>query len=119
MTDIIIIVFATLGSVFIFIAALGIVRMPDLYMRISVTTKAASLGVGLVLIGTAVYFSEIAVTTKVLAIVLFVFLTAPVGAHLIGRAAYYIGVPLWKNSVMDQLKDKYKDDENNELSSED
>jgi multicomponent Na+:H+ antiporter subunit G len=118
MIDIIIMIFATLGSVFIFLAALGIVRMPDLYMRISVTTKAASLGVGLVLLSAAIYFAEIGVTTKVLAIVLFIFLTAPIGAHLIGRAAYYIGVPLWKDSLMDNMKGKYSDDEENELSSE-
>jgi multicomponent Na+:H+ antiporter subunit G len=54
------------------------------------------------------YFQEASVTTKVGAIVLFTFLTAPIGAHLIGRAAYILGVPMWKKSVMDDLKGQYK-----------
>jgi len=81
--------------------------MPDLYLRISVTTKAATLGVGLLLLGTALYFGQVSITTRAIAIILFLLLTAPVGAHLIGRASYFIGLPLWKNSVIDDLKGKY------------
>jgi multicomponent Na+:H+ antiporter subunit G len=108
MIEWIIAILATFGAIFILLAAVGLLRMPDLYLRISVTTKAATLGVGLVLIAAAVYFNELAVTSRVLAIILFVMLTAPVGAHLIGRAAYFIGIPLWKKSVLDQLKGMYQ-----------
>jgi multicomponent Na+:H+ antiporter subunit G len=108
MIEWIIAILATFGAIFILLAAVGLLRMPDLYLRISVTTKAATLGVGLVLIAAAIYFNEMAVTSRVLAIILFVILTAPVGAHLIGRAAYFIGIPLWKKSVMDQLKGMYQ-----------
>lgn len=118
MTEILIAVFATLGALFTLLAGLGIVRMPDLYLRISVTTKAASLGIGLLLVCAAVYFQQPSVTTKVLAIILFILLTSPVGAHLIGRAAYIIGIPLWTKSVMDTLKGKY-DEKTQELDSGD
>ncbi len=101
-------VLAGFGAIFSLLAGVGIVRMPDLYLRISVTTKAATLGVGLLLICAALYFQEISISTKVLAILLFVLLTAPVGAHLIGRASYIMGVPLWKRSVTDDLKGKYE-----------
>jgi multicomponent Na+:H+ antiporter subunit G len=119
MIEWIIAILATFGAIFILLAAVGLLRMPDLYLRISVTTKAATLGVGLVLIAAAIYFNEMAVTSRVLAIILFVILTAPVGAHLIGRAAYFIGIPLWKKSVMDQLKGMYQKRTHKLMSEED
>jgi multicomponent Na+:H+ antiporter subunit G len=108
MSDFFIAVFATLGTVFVLPASIGLVRMPDTYLRISVTTKAATLGIGLILISAAFYFKEASVTTRVLAIILFIVLTAPVGAHLIGRASYFIGVKMWHKSVIDELEGKYK-----------
>lgn len=108
MTDIAIMIIVTLGALFVLLAALGIVRMPDLYLRISVTTKAATLGVGMILIGAAIYFNEASITTRALAIVFFLLLTAPVGAHLIGKASYYVGIPLWKRTVVDDLKNSAK-----------
>ena len=107
MSEIIIYIVVSLGALFILLAGIGLLRMPDLYLRISVTTKAATLGVGLLLLGTALYFSEVSITTRAIAIILFLFLTAPIGAHLIGRASYFIGLPMWKNSVIDELKGKY------------
>jgi len=107
MTDYIIIFLATFGAAFVLLAAVGILRMPDLYLRISVTTKGATLGIGLILLCVAVYFGEASITTRALAIIFFLLLTAPVGAHLIGRASYFVNTPLWKNSVMDDLKGKY------------
>ncbi len=107
MIDYIIIFLASFGAIFILLAAVGILRMPDLYLRISVTTKAATLGVGLILLCVAAYFGEASITTRALAIIFFLLLTAPVGAHLIGRASYFVNTPLWKKSVMDDLKGKY------------
>lgn len=101
--DFLIIFFSSTGAIFVFLAALGIVRMPDLYLRISVTTKAATLGVGLILVGAALYFGEASITTRVLAIVFFLFLTAPISAHLIGKASYFVGISLWRKSVIDDL----------------
>ena len=103
--NVVIAVVITFGALFVLLAAIGIVRMPDLYLRISVTTKAATLGVGLILIGAATYFGEASITTRALAIVFFLLLTAPVGAHLIGKASYFVGIRLWEKSVIDELKD--------------
>ncbi len=107
MMDIVLMILATLGTLLILIAAIGLVRMPDLYLRISVTTKAATLGVGLLLLCTGLYFSEVSITTRAIAIVFFLLLTAPIGAHLIGRSSYFTGVPLWKKTTIDELKGKY------------
>jgi multicomponent Na+:H+ antiporter subunit G len=108
MIDFLLITCISLGTLFVLLAGLGIVRMPDLYLRISVTTKAATLGIGLILLGAALYFNELGVTSRVLAIIFFLLLTAPVGAHLIGRASYFIGIGLWKKSVMDDLEGQYE-----------
>lgn len=119
MNELLIIILMTLGSIFVLLAAIGLVRMPDLYLRISVTTKAVTLGIGLILASAAVYFQETSVSTRILAIVFFILLTAPVAAHLLSRASYITGVTLWKNSVMDELKGKYKKTDNSLSSKED
>lgn len=109
--DYVIMVIITLGALFVLLAAIGIVRMPDLYLRILVTTKAATLGVGMILIAAAIYFGEASMTTRALAIVFFILLTAPVGAHLLGKASYFVGTPLWSNTVIDELKDRRDSEE--------
>ena len=108
MMDILIMVLASFGAFFVLLGAVGILRMPDTYLRMAVTTKAATLGVGLLLIAAAFYFDDVATTTRVLAIIIFILLTAPVGAHLMGRASYIAGNKLWERSVSDDLKGKYK-----------
>ncbi len=107
MSTIIVGILATLGALFVLLAAIGLIRMPDTYLRISVTTKAATLGIGLILIAIAVHFNDPSTTSRALVIILFLLLTAPVSAHLIGRASYFIGIKLWKGSVMDDLQGKY------------
>lgn len=110
MIDYLIMGLAALGAAFILLAAIGILRMPDLYLRISVTTKAATLGTGLILTSVAVYFGEAGISSRVVAIILFTLLTAPVAAHLIGKASYYAGVPIWDQSVIDDLEGQYRQD---------
>lgn len=104
MIDILILILSTLGALFILIASIGILRMPDFYTRLSITVKAATLGLGCVLAAAAIHFSEFSITTKVFAIVFFLFITSPVAAFLIARTGYVMGVPLWKKSVVDELK---------------
>ena len=109
-TDLGDIVTATLlvfGGIFLFIAALGIVRMPDLIMRMHAATKAGALGTVLVIVSVAVHYGELGMAARSLAAVVFILLTAPVAAHAIGRASYFVGIPLWKNTVMDELRGHY------------
>lgn len=107
MIDILVYITSGMGALFVLLAAIGTLRMPDQYLRISVNTKAATLGVGLLLAAAALFFLETSVTTRVLAIIIFILITAPVGAHLIGRTSYFLGNKLWGKSVTDDLKDKY------------
>lgn len=116
MIDIVIIIFSSLGTIFAMLAAVGLIRMPDTYLRISVNTKAATLGVGLLLAASAIYFGELAISSRVLAIIIFLFLTAPIGGHLLGRTGYISGNKLCDQTHIDELKGKY-DKKTHELSS--
>ena len=97
----------TIGAFFILMAGLGLVRMPDLFLRMSASTKAATLGVGCTLLGVAFYFGDFTTFIRAGAIIIFLLLTAPVAAHLLGRAAYQDGVPLWEGTRFDDLRRHY------------
>ena len=95
------------GSLFGLLAAVGIVRMPDLFTRMQAATKTGTLGLGCILTAVAVYFADLTVAATALLIVSFVFLTAPVAAHVLARAAYCAGVPLWRGTIRDDLEGRY------------
>lgn len=107
MIDILIAILSTIGALAIFFASLGILRMPDFYLRLSVTVKAATMGVGLLLLCAAILFPDISVSTKAIAIIFFLIITSPIAAHMIGRAAYLTGTPLWKGTIIDELAGQY------------
>lgn len=92
-----------LGGFFTFAAALGVVRLPDVFIRMHASTKAGTLGCGLILLAAAIHFGQIEFVARALAAIVFLMLTAPVGAHMIARAAYRSGVPLWSGTVIDEL----------------
>lgn len=115
---VLVVILVGLGSMFILLAAVGVLKMPDFYMRMSVSTKAVTLGVGLILVAAAFSFNDFSITTRVLAIIVFLLLTAPVAAHMIGRSGYFVRVKMWDKSVRDDLEGKY-DRESHELLSED
>ena len=112
MIDGLIILLSTIGAIAILLASIGILRMPDLYLRLSVTTKAATLGVGLILVSAAIYFQNVGVTSRVLAIIFFITVTAPVSAQLIGRAAYLIKTKMWQHTIIDELDGMYDSNTN-------
>ena len=87
MVEIIISVFLLLGGFFALIAAIGVLRLPDVLMRMHASTKAGVLGSSLILIAGAIFLAEIEITARVVAIILFLMLTSPIGAHMIGRAS--------------------------------
>ncbi len=102
------------GAGLILLAAIGILRMPDLLIRMHATTKAATLGSALMVAGVAVHFESVQVGTRALAVIVFLLITAPVAAHMLARAAYFLGVPLWRHTAIDELGSHY-DRETHEL----
>ena len=101
MLEILLALLVLLGGAFCLIAGLGVLRLPDVLIRMHASTKAGTLGSGLILAAAAVYFADTATITRAVVAILFLLITAPVAAHMIGRAAFKVGVPLWKTKVED------------------
>jgi multicomponent Na+:H+ antiporter subunit G len=87
MSDAIVSILVLAGGLFTAIAALGVVRLNDLLNRMHSSTKAGTLGSALTLAGAAVFFAEPSVVVRAVSTVLFLLLTAPIAAHMIGRFA--------------------------------
>jgi multicomponent Na+:H+ antiporter subunit G len=81
-----------LGVFFMLVASFGVFRLPDFHTRIHAPTKAATLGLAFLLVALALHVQETAAVTKALLAMLFIGMTAPVGAHILARAAYRSGV---------------------------
>lgn len=86
-----------------FLAALGVLRMPDVFTRLSATSKASTLVKMCVFLALAIAFDDLGVATRALAAVAFVFLTAPLASHAIGRAAFALGVPLFPGTKINEM----------------
>ncbi|MDU8944833.1 monovalent cation/H(+) antiporter subunit G [Ovoidimarina sediminis] len=95
-----------LGGVFTVLAGVGIVKLPDVFIRMHAATKVGTLGSGLIMAGTAVHFGDVAVIIRCMLIVVFLLLTAPIGAHMIGRAALRIGVVPWGLNNRERERDQ-------------
>ena len=80
-------IIAILGGLFTMLAAAGLVKFPDVFMRMHASTKAGTLGATLTILATTLYFFDTEVTIKGILAVTFLMLTGPIAAHLIGRAA--------------------------------
>lgn len=96
-----------IGALFMLMGSLGILRMPDLFLRMSASTKAATLGTSSLLIAVVVHFGEIGAASRAVATIIFLLLTAPIAAHMLGRAGYFVGVELADATLIDELAGNY------------
>ena len=103
MIDLAVSVLVLLGALFVVIASLGLLRLPDLYTRMHASTKPATLGVSFIVAALALDSGELGIAVRAVLIVLFFLATAPVAAHRLGHAAYRAGVPRWSGTVRDDL----------------
>ena len=80
------------GAVFLLVGSIGLFRLPDFYMRLHGPTKASTLGLGAILMASILYFSFSGngISTKEILIILFIFLTAPITAHMLAKAALHV-----------------------------
>lgn len=92
-----------LGVGLCLLAGVGIVRMPDVYTRMQASTKAGTLGIGLIMVSVALHFRDAVTGLQASLVIAFLFLTAPVASHLISRAAHALGASLWDRSVIDEM----------------
>lgn len=94
-------IISVIGAAFLFLGALGIVRMPDLFNRIQAGTKATTLGTILFLAGLA--FAHPSWWSKLVVLILFILFTNPVSSHALARAAHFIGIKMTEKTVLDKL----------------
>ncbi|MHB1329920.1 MAG: monovalent cation/H(+) antiporter subunit G [Gemmatimonadales bacterium] len=94
-----------LGGVIILIAGIGVLRLPDFFMRMHAATKAGAAGSGFILLGVAALHPEAGTLIKAAVAILFLLLTTPIASHLLARAGYVGGVSLWDGTVEDRLEE--------------
>ena len=102
-----------LGAFFLFVGSLGLAKLPDLMRRLHGPTKATTLGIGATLIASMLYFLMKGETLSIqeLLITTFLFLTAPVSAHLIARAALQRHCPSLAKAPVDEAEKRPHSDE--------
>ena len=96
-------IFVVMGASFALVAAIGILRLPDFYTRMHAASKAGTVGSALALVALAIVSVETAEVLRAIAAIVFFFLTAPISAHLLGKAAYSAGYRMWDGSVLDEM----------------
>ena len=93
-----------LGATLVLLAAIGVLRMPDLFTRMQAATKASTLGLHCLLLGVAIQLADFPSFVRAIGIGAFVMLTSPVATHVIARAAYLTRVPLWQGTLVDEWR---------------
>lgn len=104
MSDLVTAVLWLIGSIFALLAAVGVLRMPDVFTRMQASTKASTLGLGCLLAGAGLQMGDVGSAVRLIAIGAFVLLTTPVAGHMIARAAYFANIPLWQGTVLDERR---------------
>lgn len=98
--ELIISIFLVLGGVFVLVGSIGLLRLQDLYVRLHAPTKATTLGLGGILIGSMVYmyYKQGFLSINELLITLFLVITAPVTAHILAKAAMHHRVKMMERT---------------------
>ncbi len=105
--------FVLLGSVFLFLGALGIYRMPDVYNRLQAGTKSSTLGAMSMLLG--IGFLQPDWMVKMIVIIIFIAVSNPLSSHALARGAYRAGLSLFQKEKIDAYEKDYKSMEDKEL----
>jgi len=101
--DVLVGVLLVTGAAFMLLSAVGILRLPDIFIRMHALTKAGTFGVTGVILAVILHFRNLEVLGPGLMVILFFFITFPVSGHLIGRAAYLIGIRDSERTRPDEL----------------
>jgi multicomponent Na+:H+ antiporter subunit G len=97
------IIITGIGTIFIFLGSLGILRLPDVYNRLQAGTKCTTLGAFLTIIGVGIMQPDW--LSKTLVIAIFILITNPISNHALGRASRKSGVSLCDRSVVDKASE--------------
>ena len=97
-TQLVVAVFILIGAIFALIGSIGLIRLPDFFTRLHGPTKATTLGIGAMLIASTVHFTSQTGVLSVheLLITLFLFITAPITAHMLAKTALHSNLDVMK-----------------------
>lgn len=90
------------GASLTLLAAIGLVRLPDTFLRMQATAKASTLGLACLLAGAAVQLPDVSSLMKLGSIAAFIMLTAPLSAHVVARATLHRARALWEGTVLNE-----------------
>ncbi|MEY4544135.1 MAG: hypothetical protein RL685_330 [Pseudomonadota bacterium] len=93
-----------IGASLTLLAAVGLVRLPDTFLRMQATAKASTLGLACLLAGAALQLPDVSSLMKLGSIAAFIMLTAPLSAHVVARAALHRGRSLWEGTVLNEYQ---------------
>jgi multicomponent Na+:H+ antiporter subunit G len=93
-----------IGASLTLLAAIGLVRLPDTFLRMQATAKASTLGLACLLAGAALQLPDVSSLMKLGSIAAFIMLTAPLSAHVVARAALHRARPLWEGTVLNEYE---------------
>ena len=94
-----------IDAVFCTLAALGILRFPDLYTRLHAASKAGPLGAGLILLATGLASGDLLILVRCVLGLVFLILVSPISAHLLARSALRSGTPPSSITSIDEYED--------------
>ena len=109
LTESIISLLVLVGAFFVLVGSFGLVRLPDFFTRLHAPTKATTLGLGCLLLASIAWFSRNGqLSLHEVLITLFLFMTAPVSAHLLAKAAFHSGLKPWSETTPAATANKSK-----------
>ena len=94
--------FMLIGALLALLAAVGLVRFPDTFVRMQATAKASTLGLACLMLGAAFQLPDVSAIIRLGSIAAFIMLTAPLSAHVVARAALHRRTPLWEGTVINE-----------------
>lgn len=98
--------FLLTGALFALLAAVGLLRLPDVFLRMQASAKASTLGLSCLLIGAALQLPEVSSIIRLASVGAFLMLTAPLAAHVVARASFIRATPLWRGTVVNERDDQ-------------
>lgn len=95
--------FLLAGLFFMFVGALGVVRLPDAYNRIHAASICVTLGLSAMLVAACFHLNAAPILTKSAITIVFIFVATPIGSHMLAKAAHDTNLPQWENTLSDEL----------------
>lgn len=93
------------GLFFMLVGAVGVLRLPDVFHRLHAASKCSTLGMMGLVLAASFHVATPDVIAKSIAVILFIFVSNPVGSHMLAKAAHRDKSPQWKGTISDELAD--------------